>query len=139
MKKLYIVIILGLLLIAPVAIATEVFYNEAAARNYKNNFKDYPTTTGKVNITKIESKLDSKDMIITWELPAYNNIKNRTDVLSERIYLEKSYINDTKYIESKVKEQALEMFKQYNDSFIPRPSIHHTSNSLWGKTIDIFK
>ena len=74
---------MGIVLVLSTVVLAQIFLDEEAAINFRNNFVDYPEIIGQAEITRISARLDDENVIFEWKLTIIIKEKEQINKLLE--------------------------------------------------------
>ena len=128
---------MGIVLVLSTVVLAQIFLDEEAAINFRNNFVDYPEIIGQAEITRISARLDDENVIFEWKLTINNKRDGTTEQLIGGFEIPKADKDNTFLIQNTLEFEVNREFEDLNKTFIPNPLVEYRSHSYWGKVFTI--
>ena len=128
---------MGIVLVLSTVVLAQIFLDEEAAINFRNNFVDYPEIIGQAEITRISARLDDENILFEWRVNINNKRDGTTEELTGAFDIPKIDKDNTFLIQNTLEFEVNREFEDLNKTFIPNPLVEYRSHSYWGKVFTI--
>ena len=128
---------MGIVLVLLTIVVAQIFLDEDAAINFRNNFIDYPEIIGQAKITRISARLDDENILFEWRVNINNKRDGTTEELRGGFEIPKIDKDNTILIQNTLELEVNREFEDLNKSFIPNPMVEYRSHPFWSETFTI--
>lgn len=137
-KKIGMIVLVLALIIIPIATA-KIFYDEAEAREWKDNYDEYPKIKADAEIIKVWAEIDDPEINFEWVMEIENRKLNISENLTGMFWIPRAEQNNEILIEELLEADASEQFEAFYRSFALEADVWYEDHEMKGKKVKVKK